>query len=114
MKQIDATDLMKTLDWIAQTDDNGQSVIKPVLNKRGVYECFINLPLIKKTVIGIGETKIESIDNASKQSSKLIDSYMKEHPKIIINESFTEDKYILKEDGKGYLSIGFITKGESH
>ena len=33
MKQIDATDLMKTLDWVAQTDDNGQSVIKPVLNK---------------------------------------------------------------------------------
>ena len=63
-------------------------------------------------MIGIGETKIESIDNASKQSSKLIDSYMKEHPKIVINESLSEDKYILKEDDKGYLSISFITKGE--
>ena len=64
MKQIEAKEVIKTLNWIAQADEDGQSVLEPTLNKKGIYECVVHLPLIEKTVIGIGDYKLESIDNA--------------------------------------------------
>ena len=72
MKQIEAKEVIKTLNWIAQADEDGQSVLEPKRNRNGIYECLVHLPLIEKTVIGIGDYKLESIDNATKQSSKLI------------------------------------------
>ena len=63
MKRIDASKIIKTLNWIAQADEDGQSVLEPKLNKKGIYECEICLPLIDKTVIGLGDSKLESIDN---------------------------------------------------
>ena len=111
MKQIEAKEVIKTLNWIAQADEDGQSVLEPILNKKGIYECVIQLPLIEKTVIGIGDCKLESIDNATKQSSKLIDMYLEEHPKLEIRDAFANSRYVLEEDEKGYLCIHLMQEG---
>ena len=48
MKQIEAKEVIKTLNWIAQADEDGQSVLEPKRNRNGIYECLIHLPLIEK------------------------------------------------------------------
>lgn len=111
MKQIEAKEVIKTLNWIAQADEDGQSVLEPTLNKKGIYECVVHLPLIEKTVIGIGDYKLESIDNATKQSSKLIDEYLQENPDTVIKDVFDGDRYILQEDDNGYLYIHLMQEG---
>lgn len=111
MKQIEAKEVIKTLNWIAQADEDDQSVLEPMLNKKGIYECVIHLPLIEKTVIGVGDCKLESIDNATKQSSKLIDIYLEEHPKLEIRDAFANSRYVLEEDEKGYLCIHLMQEG---
>ena len=111
MKQIEAKEVIKTLNWIAQADEDGQSVLEPMLNKKGVYECVIQLTLIKKTVIGIGDYKLESIDNATKQSSKLIDEYLEENPNCEVKKMFGDSRYFLEEDDNGYLCIHLIQEG---
>lgn len=108
MKQIEANEVIKTLDWIAQTGEGCQPVLEPTLVKEGIYECLIYLPLVEKTVIGIGGYKLESIDNATKQSSKLIDDYLKKNPDYELKSSFSGPRCILREDDNGYLSIHFI------
>ena len=111
MKQIEAKEVIKTLNWIAQADEDGQSVLEPMLNKKGVYECVIQRPLIKKTVIVIGDYKLESIDNATKQSSKLIDEYLEENPDCEVKNMFGDSRYVLEEDDNGYLCIHLMQEG---
>ena len=105
MKRIEANKIIKTLNWIAQADEDGQSVLEPKLNKKGIYECEIHLPLIEKTVIGLGDDKLESIDNATQQTSKLIDEYLEDYPETTIRNIFGDQKYVLEEDDSGYLCI---------
>lgn len=111
MKQIEAKEVIKTLNWIAQADEDGQSVLEPKCNKNGIYECLVHLPLIEKTVIGIGDYKLESIDNATKQSSKLIDQYLEENPNYEIENMFGNSRYVLEEDDNGYLCIHLMQEG---
>ena len=108
MKRIEANKIIKTLNWIAQADEDGQSVLEPKLNKKGIYECEIHLPLIEKTVIGLGDDKLESIDNATQQTSKLIDEYLEDYPETTIRNIFGDQKYVLEEDDSGYLCIHLI------
>lgn len=108
MKRIEANKIIKTLNWIAQADEDGQSVLEPKLNINGIYECEICLPLIEKTVIGLGDSKLESIDNATQQTSSLIDEYLEEHPKTAIRDLFSGQRYVLEEGDSGYLSIHLI------
>lgn len=105
MKRIEANKIIKTLNWIAQTDEDGQSVLEPKLNKKGIYECEICLPLIKKTVIGLGDSKIESIDNATQKTSSLIDGYLEAYPNTKVKNIFGDQKYVLEEDDNGFLCI---------
>ena len=111
MKQIEAKEVIKTLNWIAQADEDGQSVLEPKRNRYGIYECLVHLPLIEKTVIGIGDYKLESIDNATKQSSKLIDEYLEENPNCEVKNMFGDSRYVLEEDDNGYLCIHLMKKG---
>ena len=111
MKQIEAKEIIKTLNWIAQADEGGQSVLEPKRNKNGIYECLVYLPLIEKTVIGIGDCKLESIDNATKQSSKLIEEYLEENPYYEIKNLFGDSRYVLEEDDNGYLCIHLMQEG---
>ena len=108
MKRIEANKIIKTLNWIAQADEDGQSVLEPKLNKKGIYECEIHLPLIEKTVIGLGDDKLESIDNATQQTSKLIDEYLEDYPETTIRNIFGDQRYVLEEDDGGYLCILLI------
>ena len=110
MKSIEANKVIKTLNWIAQADGDGQSVLEPTLNKKGIYECEIHLPLIGKTVIGLGDDKLESIDNATQQTSRLIDEYLEQHP-ITIRNIFGGKRYVLVEDENGYLCIHLMQEG---
>lgn len=41
MKQIEAKEVIKTLNWIAQADEDGQPVLEPTLNNKGIYECVV-------------------------------------------------------------------------
>ena len=108
MKRIEANKVIKTLNWIAQVDEDGQSVLEPKLNKKGIYECEIHLPIIEKTVIGLGDDKLESIDNATQQTSNLIDEYLEEHPDAEVRNIFGGQRYVLEEDDSGYLCIHLI------
>lgn len=114
MKQIEAKEVIKTLNWIAQSDDSSESIFEPKLNCDGIYECRISLRFIKKTVIGLGDSKLDAIDNATKQTSKIIDEYIKENPKFKLKDIFGNAEYILEEDDNGYLCIHLIQKGEYH
>ena len=107
MKRINAKDVIKTLKWIAQVDDDGQSVLEPKLNNKRIYECEIDLPLLEKTIVGLGDSKIESIDNATKQASKTIDEYLKQNPSIVF-DSDDDNDYILEEDDNGYLYLHLL------
>ena len=111
MKQIEAKEVIKTLNWIAQADEDGQSILEPKRNRNGIYECLVHLPLIEKTVIGIGDYKLESIDNATKQSSKLIDEYLEENPNCEVKNMFGDSRYVLEEDDNVYLCIHLMKKG---
>lgn len=111
MKRIDANKIIKTLNWIAQADEDGQSVLEPKLNKKGIYECEICLPIIDKTVIGLGDSKLESIDNATQQTSNLIDEYLEANPDTKVNGIFGNQRYVLEEDDDGYLCIHLMQEG---
>ena len=106
MKRIDAKNIVKTFCWIAQAGEDGGVVLEPILNKdKGIYECIINLPLIEKTVIGIGDHKIDAIDNATQQTAKLIDKNLKDNPEIELRNLFGGSDYVLEEDDKGSIGI---------
>ena len=110
MKQIDAKEVVKTLNWIAQADEDGQSVLEPKRNRNGIYECLVHLTKNEKTVIGIGDCKLESIDNATKQSSLLIDKYIEENPNYETKDLFGGSRYVLDENDNGHLCIHLVKK----
>ena len=105
MKRIDANKIVKTLNWIAQVEECDQRVLEPKLNKKGIYQCEIFLPYIEKLVIGLGDSKLESIANATQQTSNLIDEYLNVHPERKIRNVFVHQNYILEEDDFGHLCI---------
>ncbi len=109
MKKIDAKNIIKTMNWIMSIDEESQTSIEPILNKKGIYECAVNLPLIDKVVIGIGDSKISSIDNATIKTSQLIDTFLDNNPTFIIQNFFGENKYFLEESDDGFLSIRIST-----
>lgn len=107
MKSINAEKIIKTINWIAN-DDNSDSLLEPI-KKGGVYVCEICLPLIEKTVIGIGDSKVESIGNAAEQASNLIDEYLANNPNINVENYFDDKIYVLEEDSNGCLSIHVVS-----
>lgn len=111
MKTIKAKNVIKTLNWIAQADVDDESVLEPKLNQKGFYECAVHLPIIEKTIIGIGDSKLESIENATKETSKLIDQYLEEHSETKLKNVIDSSRYILEEDDEGCLYIRFAEKG---
>ena len=106
MKQIKADNVIKTINWISNKDDY-DSVFAPI-KKDDLYVCEIYLPLINKTVIGVGKTKIDSIDNATNESSALIDDYLTKNPICEFNDYFIGREYVIEEDDDGFLSIHII------
>ncbi len=103
MKSINADKVIKTINWIAN-DDNSDSLLQP-FKKDDVYVCEIYLPLIEKTIIGIGDSKVDSINNAAEQTSKLIDEYLSKNPTTSIKDYFGGKQYILEEDDNGNITI---------
>ena len=103
MKSINADKIIKTINWMVN-DDYNDSLLEPI-RKDDLYVCEIRLPLIEKTVIGIGDSKIDSIDNATKQASTLIDEYLSANPNVTVENYFNGKEYVLEEDDNGYLSI---------
>lgn len=110
MKQIEANNVIKTLNWIACFGNFGQSNLEPKLNNK-VYSCEIFLPLIKKTIIGLGYSKLESIDNLTKQASFAIDEYLKGHPANVFKPTSRKGRYILEEDESGFLNLYLTQEG---
>ena len=108
MKSIEANKIVKTLNWIAQVSEDDPSIIEPKLNEEGIYVCEIYLPLIEKIVIGLGDNKLESINNATQQTSNIIDEFLKENPKIKIRNMFSNQRFVLEEDDNGHLCIHMI------
>ena len=72
MKSINANKVVKTLHFIAKASDGDVPSLESKLNERGLYECVIELPLINKTVVGLGKSKLDSIDSATRISLDLI------------------------------------------
>ena len=111
MKRINADKVIKTINWIAN-DDNCESLLEPI-NKGNMYVCEIYLPLVNKAIIGVGDSKIDSIDNATEQASDLIDEYLENNPNTEIENYFDGKQYILEENDNGYLSIHLLNKNDS-
>ena len=69
--------------------------------------CEIELPLINKTVKSISEKEVNAMLNASEKAAKLIDEYMKEHPELVIRNSFKGKRWEIVSDETGkFLSMG--------
>ena len=69
--------------------------------------CEIELPLINKTVKSISEKEVNAMLNASEKAAKLIDEYMKEHPELVIKNSFKGKRWEIVSDENGkFLSMG--------
>ena len=69
--------------------------------------CEIELPLISKTVKSISEKEVNAMLNASEKAAKLIDEYMKEHPELVIRNSFKGKRWEIVSDETGkFLSMG--------
>lgn len=105
MKQIDAKNIIKTMNWIMTVNEDNQTILEPIQNSLGIFECEIKLPLINKTVIGIGDCKIDSIDNATTKAVHLIENYLKQNPSFEIKNILDDKKYLLEETNKGFLTL---------
>ena len=105
MKRIEANKILKTFNWIWHADKEYKTVLEPILNEDNIYEFEIHLPLINKTVIGLGDDKMESIDNATQQASNLIDEYVEKHPEAPAINGFGDWRYVLEEDDGGHLRL---------
>lgn len=69
--------------------------------------CEIKLPLINKTVKSISEKEVNAMLNASEKAAKLINEYMKEHPELVIRNSFKGKRWEIVSDENGkFLSMG--------
>ena len=69
--------------------------------------CEIELPLINKTVKSISEKEVNAMLSASEKAAKLINEYMKEHPELLIRNSFKGKRWEIVSDENGkFLSMG--------
>ena len=69
--------------------------------------CEIELPLINKTVKSISEKEVNAMLSASEKAAKLINEYMKEHPELVIRNSFKGKRWEIVSDENGkFLSMG--------
>lgn len=104
MKKITANNLVKVLDWMTQTDEiNAPRIASREVS--GAFQCEIKLPLIDKTVIGVGGSKIEAIDDATAKASLLIDEYVAANDYYFVTEANEENSYYLKEEPNGYVKL---------
>lgn len=72
--------------------------------------CEIELPLINKTVKSISEKEVNAMLNASEKAAKLINEYMKEHPELVIRNSFKRKRWEIVSDENGrFLSMGMCS-----
>lgn len=72
--------------------------------------CEIELPLINKTVKSISEKEVNAMLNASEKAAKLINEYMKEHPELVIRNSFKGKRWEIVSDENGrFLSVGMCS-----
>lgn len=110
MKRIKANRIMKTLRFISKAGGGVVPVLEAKLNNNNLYECVIYLPLINKTVIGLGDDKLDSVDNATKKTEFLIDEYLKENP-CFFWEFHSDSDYVLEEDNDGNLCMHLLKKG---
>ena len=111
MKSIEANNVVKTLRWISEIEKDKYPEIDVVLNKNNLYQCVIYLPLIDKTVIGLGDSKLESINNATKKASDLIDEYIRRTSYQNFKYKSDDYDYFLKEDSNQNLCIHLVEKG---
>jgi len=111
MKSINANKVVKTLHFIAKASDGDVPSLESKLNERGLYECVIELPLINKTVVGLGKSKLDSIDSATRISLDLINAFLKKNPHFSLEFS-EKSSYLLEEDDEGNLCMHLINKVE--
>lgn len=72
--------------------------------------CEIELPLINKTVKSISEKEVNAMLNASEKAAKLINEFMKEHPELVIRNSFKGKRWEIVSDENGrFLSMGMCS-----
>ena len=111
MKRIEVKEIVMLVNWISQVDEKlADEIFSPKKNEEGDWISEVRLPLIDKTVIGLGQDKLVSIKNMAVKASQLIKEYMKEHPKIKVKDLFGADCYDLVEDDDGYISIEISKK----
>lgn len=110
MKKINAKNATKTLALLSQEKKDLSFDFNPVLTEKGTYRCECYLPLIEKLIVGIGEDKISSIDNLTKQTSKLIDDYLSTHPDYKLDNPFDGYEYEIEEDDFGFISLRMSQK----
>lgn len=111
MKRIEVKEIVTVVNWVSQVDEElADEILSPKKNKDGDWTSEVKLPLINKTVIGLGKDKLESIKNMAIKASQLIEEYTKEHPEIKVKDLFGADCYDLIEDNDGYVSIEISNK----
>ena len=107
MKKINGRNVMRVMCWNI-SDKGSYDCLTPIRQKDGTYLCKFYLDFIQKTVVGIGNSKIECVDNATRQGSLLIDEYKSNNPDLleILNDPCeNEYDYELTEDDKGNLDL---------
>lgn len=108
MKTIDASNIVKTLNFKCALSKDGYTSIETARDENGIYRCECYLPIINKTIIGIGDSSIEAVDNAYTKASAIIDEYLTDHPGLIDKEDLEDSRFILEEDEHGFLSLEVI------
>lgn len=104
MKTVDAKNFTKTFDWIFSLTNDVKQNISNSKNDDG-YLCTIFLPLINKTIVGLGDTSLEAVDKATTQCSKLIDEYLKTNKSPQIRPLFGNKNCFLEENENGEIII---------
>lgn len=114
MKRINARNVMRVMMWNI-SDKGSRDCLEPIKQKDGTYICKFYLDFIQKTIVGIGDSKIECIDNATKEGSKLIDEYKSNNPELleILTDPCENDyNYELTEDDEGNLDLHILPHHE--
>lgn len=110
MKTIDASNIVKTMNFKCAVSSDEVNSIVTIRDRNGIYRSECYLPLIDKTIIGIGNSSIEAVDNTYLKASAIIDEYLEDHPDLIDKEFLEDSNYVLEEDEYGFLSLEVINK----
>lgn len=95
----------KLFNWLNIMGEVDDGIMDPEKIDDG-YRTEIYLPLVRKVVIGLGETKLISIENAAIECEKYIDEYVNDHPEFGSKYDLQKTKYIFTEtDDSLTLSI---------